>query len=86
MGISLYCICKKDNTERIAKTDLNIKNIENNEIYKRDSTSIMISNNRTSIDSPLIEKRDIFINPIPEIVTIKPKKPKKRKIISNYHN
>ena len=86
MGISFYCICKKDNTERISKTDLNIKNIENNEIYKRDSTSIMISNKRTSIDSPLIEKRDIFINPIPEIVTIKPKKPKKRKIISNYYN
>ena len=86
MGISFYCICKKDNTERIAKTDLNIKNIENNEIYKRDSTTIMISNKRTSIDSPLIEKRDIFINPIPEIVTIRQKKPKKSKIIRNYYN
>ena len=86
MGNSLCFSCQKDNTELIKKTDLYIKNIKDNEVYKRDSNTIIISNNTTSIESPLYDRRNIFINPIPEIVTIRQKKPKKRKIIDNYNN
>ena len=78
MGNSLYCLNQKENKELLTKTDLIIKNIDINEIYKGDSTTLIISNNRNSIDSPIYEPNNIFINPLPEIVKIRQKMHKKK--------
>ena len=78
MGNSLYCLNQKENKELLTKTDLNIKNIDINEIYKGDFTTLIISNNRNSIDLPIYEPNNIFINPLPEIVKIRQKKHKKK--------
>ena len=83
MGNSLYCFYPKNNEEIKARTDLIINNIGNTEVFKRDSDTLLLSNQRTSIDSPLEDKNDIFINPIPEIVILRIKKPKRKIIYKN---
>ena len=82
MGKSFYCLSQKGNKESFAKLDLIIKNNDINEKYNRDSTTLIISNNRSSIDSPVYEPNNIFINPIPELVKIRQKK-RIKKMINN---
>ena len=82
MGNSFYCLSQKGNKEIFAKSDLIIKNNDINEKYNRDSTTLIISNNRSSIDSPVYEPNNIFINPIPEIVKIRQKR-RIKKMINN---
>ena len=82
MGKSFYCLSQKGNKESLAKSDLIIKNNDINEKYNRDSTTLIISNNRSSIDSPVYEPNNIFINPIPEIVKIRQKR-RIKKMINN---
>ena len=82
MGNSFYCLSQKGNKESFAKSDLIIKNNDINEKYNRDSTTLIISNNRSSIDSPIYEPNNIFINPIPEIVKIRQKR-RIKKMINN---
>ena len=80
MGSSLYCFSKNVNDNLIAvKSDLNMNNLEEkSENNRRDSSVLLISNNKTTINSPVHEKREIFINPLPDIVTLRPKKTKKQ--------
>ena len=75
MGFSFYCFYPKKEDELITKSDIDIKNEENEQKESESKNIITSSNvNKSSIVSPLFEQRNIFINPIPEIVTIKPKK------------
>ena len=85
MGNSFYCVYQKNDGELKLKTDLTINNNENKEIFQRDSNSLMLSNYRTLIDSPLENQENLCYNPIPEIVIIRQKK-KKRKIIYKNNN
>ena len=79
MGNSLYCFSQRKNVDLILKSDLNIINIKNIiDNTKRDSSCLNNSNNKTTISSPIYEKRDIIINPIPEIVIIRHKINKKK--------
>ena len=85
MGNSFYCVYQKNNRELKLKTDLTINNNEKNEIFQRDSNSLMLSNYKTLIDSPLENQENLCYNPIPEIVIIRQKK-RKRKIIYKNNN
>lgn len=80
MGSSLYCFSKNVNDKLIAvKSDLNMNNLEEkSENNRRDSSVLITSNNKTTTNSPVHEQREIFINPLPDIVTLRPKKTKKQ--------
>ena len=76
MGFSLYCFYSKNENELISKSEMNI-NIVETEQKELESKNVITASNineKSRIVSPLLNERDIFINPIPEIVTIKHKK------------
>ena len=80
MGVALCCF-HPDNKQLIAKSDLNyidgqgyFSEIENKESH---NCALYSSNNKSTTSiSPISEHRNIFINPLPDIVKIKRKKNK----------
>ena len=66
------------------KSDLNLRKIESNyEFHKNDTNVIMNSNLKSVNSSPKYEQKNIIVNPIPEIVILKPRK-KWYLIMDNY--
>ena len=78
MGFTQCCF-NPDNKQLIAKSDLNFidgqgyfSEIENKELH---NCALYSSNNKSTTSiSPITEPRNIFINPLPDIVKIKRKK------------
>ena len=78
MGNALYCFSNKNNPEIIIKSDLNLRMIEQ-EFNQKDTNILMSSNIKSAVTSQLNDQQNIFINPLPEIVVIKPRKLSKNK-------
>ncbi len=75
MGNSLYCFSNQNKNNIIIKSDLNLRKIESNyEFHKNDTNVIMNSNLKSVNSSPKYEQKNIIVNPIPEIVILKPRK------------
>ena len=75
MGNSLYCFSNQNKNNLIIKSDLNLRKIESNyEFHKNDTNVIMNSNLKSVNSSPKYEQKNIIVNPIPEIVILKPRK------------
>ena len=75
MGNSLYCFSNQNKNNLIIKSDLNLRKIESNyEFHKNDTNAIMNSNLKSVNSSPKYEQKNIIVNPIPEIVILKPRK------------
>ena len=75
MGNSLYCFSNQNKNNIIIKSDLNLRKIESNyEFHKNDTNAIMNSNLKSVNSSPKYEQKNIIVNPIPEIVILKPRK------------
>ena len=66
------------------KSDLNLRKIESNYEFQKNETNIIMNSNLKSVNnSPIYEQRKIIVNPIPEIVILKPRK-KWYLIVDNY--
>ena len=78
MGNAMYCFSNKNNPDVIIKADLNIRIIEQ-EFNQKDTNILMSSNIKSAVTSQLNDQQNIFINPLPEIVVIKPRKINKNK-------
>ena len=78
MGNAMYCFSNKNNPEIIIKSDLNLRMIEQ-EFNQKDTNILMSSNIKSAVTSQLNDQQNIFINPLPEIVVIKPRKLSKNK-------
>ena len=75
MGNSLYCFSNQNKNNIIIKSDLNLRKIESNyEFHKNDTNAIMNSNLKSVNSSPKYEQKNIIVNPIPEVVILKPRK------------
>ena len=75
MGNSLYCFSNQNKNNIILKSDLNLRKIESNyEFHKNDTNVIMNSNLKSVNSSQKYEQKNIIVNPIPEIVILKPRK------------
>ena len=75
MGNSLYCFSNQNKNNIIIKSDLNLRKIESNyEFHKNDTNAIMNSNLKSVNSSPKYEQKSIIVNPIPEVVILKPRK------------
>ena len=75
MGNSLYCFSNQNKNNLIIKSDLNLRKIESNyEFHKNDTNVIMNSNLKSVNSSPKYEQKNIIVNPIPEVVILKPRK------------
>jgi hypothetical protein len=75
MGNSLYCFSNQNKNNIIIKSDLNLRKIESNyEFHKNDTNVIMNSNLKSVNSSPKYEQKNIIVNPIPEVVILKPRK------------
>ena len=74
----MYCFSNKNNPEIIIKSDLNLRMIEQ-EFNQKDTNILMSSNIKSAVTSQLNDQQNIFINPLPEIVVIKPRKLSKNK-------
>ena len=75
MGNSLYCFSNHNKNNLIIKSDLNLRKIESNyEFHKNDTNAIMNSNLKSVNSSPKYEQKNIIVNPIPEVVILKPRK------------
>ena len=81
MGFSLYCFNPKNENDLIKNSDINVNSndLEQKEIESKNVNTTSNINNKSTIVSPVNKQKDIFINPIPEIVTLIPR----RKILSN---
>ena len=79
MGNAVYCLSKKNNPNIMIKSDLNLR-INEQEFNQKDTNILMSSNIKSSITSQLNEQQNVFINPLPEIVVIKPRKRTKIKL------
>ena len=75
MGYSLYCFHNNKNVI-IEKSDLNIQKAENfsESNNKEFRNYIYSSNNKSTITSQKSGLNNTIINPLPDIVIIKPKK------------
>ena len=82
MGNAVYCFSNKNNPNIMMKSDLNLR-INEQEFNQKDTNILMSSNIKSSITSQLNEQQNVFINPLPEIVVIKPRKRTKIKVITN---
>ena len=76
MGFSLYCFYSKNKNELMSKSEINIKinETEQKELESKNVITASNINDKSPIVSPLLIEKNIFFNPIPEIVTIKHKK------------
>ena len=75
MGNSLCCFSNQNKNNLIIKSDLNLRKIESNyEFHKNDTNVIMNSNLKSVNSSPKYEQKNIIVNPIPEVVILKPRK------------
>ena len=75
MGNSLYFFSNQNKNNLIIKSDLNLRKIESNyEFHKNDTNAIMNSNLKSVNSSPKYEQKNIIVNPIPEVVILKPRK------------
>ena len=75
MGNSLYCFSNQNKNDLIIKSDLNLRKIESNYEFQQKDTNIVMNSNLKSINSsPIYEQKNIFVNPLPDVVIIKPRK------------
>ena len=75
MGNSLYCFSNQNKNDLIIKSDLNLRKIESNYEFHQKDTNIAMNSNLKSINSsPIYEQKNIFVNPLPDVVIIKPRK------------
>ena len=75
MGNSLYCFSNQNKNVLIIKSDLNLRKIESNYEFHQKDTNIVMNSNLKSINSlPIYEQKNIFVNPLPDVVIIKPRK------------
>ena len=75
MGSALYCLSNHNENNLIVKSDLNLRKIDSNYDFHKKETNIIMNSNLKSVNSsPILEQRNIFVNPIPEIVILKPRK------------
>ena len=75
MGIPLYCFSNQNKNNIMIKSDLNLRKIESNYEFQKNETNIIMNSNLKSVNSsPIYEQRKIIVNPIPEIVILKPRK------------
>ena len=79
MGNFIYCFAQKINNEVIMKSDINIENYQNTlNFNKKEENIFMTFTTKSKDNSPLYEPKDIFINPLPEFVILKPKRSAKK--------
>ena len=75
MGNSLCCFSNQNKNNLIIKSDLNLRKIESNYEFHKNDTNIIVNSNLKSVNSfPKYEQKNIIVNPIPEIVILKPRK------------